>query len=187
MSSVGTRDRSRTWRSACFPLKSCKNLHSGRAPAPRRRRLSEGQGTGNVQGNPGRPAHEQNRGLLMAKGLPVALSLKIEAFSEGRRSVSSRVWHGVVPAAGSCAGIVHLTTYGRPWFCQSRAGSKGQGWVGNPTSPDSLQVFLLLLRSIVTFYFFFFLRTGFLAAGAFLPTTWRPPISESESVALNGY
>src|SRR5277367_3701632 len=48
---------------------------------------------------------------------------------------------------------------------------------GNPGRP------ILRCRS----YFFFF-RIGFFAAGAtFLPTTSRPPISVSESVALNGY
>jgi hypothetical protein len=44
--------------------------------------IFEGQGTGSVQGDPGRTAHAQNHGLLVAKVLPIPSALKIEAFAK---------------------------------------------------------------------------------------------------------
>jgi hypothetical protein len=103
MSSIRTQDRSAPGGLDVFPLQRCKNLHSGRARAPRRRRLSqldfeliphfggevvqqeESLGGfvgefGNLQDQVAVQQHgRQNHGLFMAKALPIALLLKIGA------------------------------------------------------------------------------------------------------------
>lgn len=75
----------------------------------------------------------------------------------------------VVVTEDACFILRLARARGLPWPKKEKA-----GW-GDPTGP------------YLCAYFFFFLLIGFFAAGAFLPTTWRPPIRVSESVVLNGY